>query len=261
MTQLNHDTQTADAWLAAPVPGNEQFPWDSFDSEWYLNHNYGTLRDDDRQILHRLGEFFSKVDRGRLRNGVDVGSGANLYPLLAMLPLCGRVTLRERAKSNCRWLRREITKYSQVWDPYWEELTRWALYQPMQDPRWSVDERAKVEHGSIFDLPKRAYDIGTMFFVAESITERRDEFVRATRRFLGSLKPNAPFAAAFMLKSRGYVVNGVHFPAVAITKDHVQECLNLEGVRRATLAEIKSETPLRDGVGMMLVTGWSRSAK
>jgi len=260
--QLNRGTNTTDVRSADPVPGNEQFPWDSFDSEWYLDHNYGKLRDDDRQILQRLGEFFDGVGRDHhLGHAVDVGTGSNLYPLLAVLPLCGRVTLWERAKTNCAWLRREITKYSEVWDPYWEELTNWPLYRPMQDPRWPVFERTKVKRGSIFDLPRDAYDIGTMFFVAESITERDDEFERATRGFLRSLRPNAPFAAAFMLQSRGYEVNGVHFPAVAITEDHVQECLDFEGVRRATLAEIKTESPLRDGVGMMLVTGWSRRAK
>jgi NNMT/PNMT/TEMT family protein len=256
--QVNQVTNAPDAILADPVPGNEQFPWDSFDSKWYLDHNYRTLRDDDRQILRRLGEFFNKVDRDRLSHAVDVGTGSNLYPLLAVLPLCGRVTLWERAKTNCDWLRREIAKYSEVWDPYWEELSRWPLYQPMQDPRWSVSERTKVERGSVFNLPRDAFDLGTMFFVAESITERAGEFERAMRCFLRSLRPNAPFAAAFMLQSSGYQVNGVHFPAVAITKDHVQECLSLEGARRATLAEIKTETPLRDGVGMMLVTGWSR---
>jgi len=259
--QLNYGTNTTDLRSADPVPGNEQFPWDSFDSEWYLDHNYGTLRDDDRQILQRLGEFFNGVGRDHLGHAVDVGTGSNLYPLLAVLPLCGRVTLWERAKTNCDWLRREIIKYSGVWDPYWEELTNWPLYQSMQDPRWPVSERTRVERGSLFNLPRDAYDIGTMFFVAESITERVDEFERATRCFLRSLRPNAPFAAAFMLQSRGYEVNGVHFPAVAITEDHVQECLSVEGVRRATLAEIKTESPLRDGVGMMLVTGWSRGAR
>lgn len=256
--QLNHDTNNLRSDL---VPGNEQFPWDSFDPEWYRDHNYGTLRDYDRQILRRLGAFFSGVGHDRLSHAVDVGSGSNLYPLLAVLPLCGRVTLWERAKTNCDWLRREITKYSQAWDPFWEELTKWPLYRPMRDPRWSVFERTRVERGSIFNLPREVYDLGTMFFVAESITERADEFERATRCFLRSLRPNAPFAAAFMLKSRGYEVNGVNFPAVAITEDHVQECLNLEGVRRSTLVEIETETPLRDGVGMLLVTGWSRSVR
>lgn len=238
---------------------NEEFPWDSFDSEWYLAHNYGKLRDDDREILERLAEFFSSIGDQGLKRGVDVGTGSNLYPLLALLPLCGHITLRERASTNCQWLRNEIARYSSTWDPYWEQLAKWPLYQPIGDPRWSVHERAHVERGSIFDLPRSTYDIGTMFFVAESITERADEFVRATRSFLRSLQPNAPFAAAFMRESRGYDVAGVHFPAVAITEEHVQKCLDSEGIQKANIETIASATPLRKGVGMMLVTG--RSAR
>jgi hypothetical protein len=94
-----------------------------------------------------------------------------------------------------------------------------------------------------------------MFFVAESITERDDEFRRALRCFLRSLKANAPFAAAFMTNSRGYDVNGVHFPAVAITESDVQKCLHGEGIKAAAVEPIGSANPLREGVGMVLVTG------
>jgi hypothetical protein len=171
---------------------NEDFPWDDFDSEYYLRHNYGKLRDDDPEILGRLAEFFgSLIGHQGLRRGVDVGTGSNLYPVLALLPLCGDITLRERALTNCRWLRNKIVSYSGIWDPYWEELAKRPLYQPIGDPSWSVHERVHVERASIFDLPYSTYDIGTMFFVAESITERDDEFARATCSFLRSLRPNA----------------------------------------------------------------------
>ncbi len=249
MAQPNQDT-------AVLQHSNEEFPWDSFDSEWYLEHNYGKLRDDDHHILERLAAFFGDLGRpNRLWDGIDVGSGTNLYPVLAMLPLCGRITLHERAKTNCRWLNNETAKYSEVWDPYWDVLTERSLYQPIRDPRWAVHERTQVRRGSIFELPRAAYDIGTMFFVAESITERVDEFMRALRCFLRSLRPNAPFAAAFMRNSHGYEVKGVHFPAVAITEDDVQKCLDGEGIKKPIVETIVSEKPLRDGVGMVLVTG------
>ncbi len=248
MAQPNQDT------MVLPQL-NEEFPWDSFDPEWYLNHNYGTLRDDDEKILERLAEFFSGLDQAHLRHGLDVGTGTNLYPVLAMLPLCGRITLHERAKTNCRWLHNETAKYSEVWEPYWEVLAERASYARIGDPRWAVHERTRVNRGSIFDLPKDTYDIGTMFFVAESITTRDDEFTRALRCFLRSLKPNAPFAATFMTNSTGYDVNGVHFPAVAITEDDVRKCLDGEGIRKSTFEKIDSESPLRPEVGMVLVTG------
>jgi hypothetical protein len=248
VAQPKQDTEVLSHW-------NEEFPWDTFDSEWYLRHNYGTLRDDDQDILVRLAEFFSSVRGPRLLHGIDVGTGTNLYPSLAMLPLCSQITMHERAKTNCRWLGRETTAYSGIWQPYWDVLAKWPMYAPIGDPRWAVHERARVRRGSIFDLPRNAYDVGTMFFCAESITERVDEFMRATRCFLRSLKSNAPFAAAFMRNSDGYDVNGVHFPAVAITEDDVQKCLDSEGIRKATVIKIDSANPLRDGVGMVLMTG------
>lgn len=237
--------------------GNDEYPWDDFDSTWYLEHNYARLRDDDSRILQRLAEFFGAIDYPDLLDGIDVGTGANLYPALAMLPLCGRITLRERAASNCEWLEREINKLSPVWDPYWQALAKWPQYEGMARPDWVVTDRARVERGSIFDLGRAIYDVGTMFFVAESITERRDEFERATLRFLRSLKPHSPFAAAFMRESKGYEVAGVRFPAVAITEGDVRRCLKSAGVQKADLVKIDSDTPLRKGIAMMLVTGWT----
>jgi hypothetical protein len=238
---------------------NEEFQWDSFDSDWYLQHNYGTLRDDDRLILERMAEFFAGLDQpARLFDAIDVGTGTNLYPILAMLPLCGRITLHERATTNCQWLQDERVGYSSIWDPYWDVLADRPLYKRISQPRWTLYERTHVSRGSIFDLRPRSYDMGTMFFVAESITTRDDEFSRATQRFLRSLKPNSPFAAAFMRNSDGYEVNGVHFPAVAITEEDVQKCLDGEGIRRAHVEKIDSANPLREGVGMVLVTGRTR---
>jgi hypothetical protein len=80
--------------IAVLPKSNEKFPWDSFDSEWYLQHNYGAgLRDDDKEILERIGTFFTGLGQPRLRHGLDVGTGTNLYPVLAMLPLCHRITV------------------------------------------------------------------------------------------------------------------------------------------------------------------------
>jgi len=257
VTQANQDAEDAGSGPSTQLldRSNDTFPWDSFDSEWYLEHNYGTLEEYDRELLGHVADFFGGIRRTGLGHGIDVGTGTNLYPILAMLPKCGHITLRERSASNYRWLRNEVDKYSPVWDQYWDELAHRPTHKPIGDPRWAVHERTHVERRSIFDLPKDTYDLGTMFFVAESITERRDEFMRATRCFLNSLKLFAPFAAAFMINSSGYEVNGVHFPAVAITEDDVRRCLHGIVARDMNVQKIASGKKLREGVGMVLVTG------
>jgi hypothetical protein len=245
---------------------NADYPWDDFDSADYFRHNYSALRHDDRQILEAIRDFFSKADRyaGAAREpaderpacGLDVGSGTNLYPALAMLPFCAGVTLWEYSARNIEWLRQEIRSYSPSWDKFWERLALAPAYQGVEDPRAALAERATVHQGSVFDLPPAEWDMGTMFFVSESLTSSPDEFVVATHRFIHALRPGAPFAAAFMENSTGYDVGERRFPAVAVTPETVRHCLE-EVSHNLDVQRIDSgNNPLRDGYsGMILVLG------
>ena len=238
--------------------GNAEFSWDDFDSEWYFQHNYQTLRNDDRHIIEMLGDFFPRLRNrpgGVGARGIDVGTGTNLYPTLAMLPFADSVTMYERAASNVRWLNGEVDSYGASWDAFWDVLaTGRPAYERMRDPRSSVKAAADVRRGSIFELPTGQWHLGTMFFVAESITSMESEFRRATQRFITALTRYAPFAAAFMKRSRGYQVGGLRFPAVAIDEDDISRALH--GLTHDVTLNSIDDTTLRDGYeGMILVTG------
>ncbi|WP_239133283.1 SCO2525 family SAM-dependent methyltransferase [Rugosimonospora africana] len=236
---------------------NDSQPWDDFDSRWYLAHNYENLRLDDREIIERVANFFAAS--GEQRCGIDVGSGTNLYPALAMLPSCRQITLVERSRSNVAWLMREIRQFAPSWDPFWGALVNADAdrYKPVE-PREALAARTEVLCGSIFELPRCEWEIGTMFFVAESITAEADEFERATQCFVRSLKPGAPFAAAFMRHSVGYQVNRLHFPAVAVDEGQVGECLDPVAYDVTVTMIPSGANPLRDGYdGMILATGYA----
>lgn len=235
---------------------NSDVNWDSFDSGLYREHNYRTLRDDDQQIIHLVRDFFATTGLADA-HGVDVGAGSNLYPALAMLPFCHRIDLCEFAASNVAWLRREIAGYDASWDRFWAEYAIHPSYARLDDPRHRLATVAHVQQVSIFDLPQHTWDIGTMFFVACSISTDIEEFNRAVTRFVGSLKAGAPFAAAFMLGSQGYHVGNDWFPAVSV--DHETILKSFAGIaRRTTLSDIETGQPLREGYrGMCLVTGWA----
>lgn len=239
---------------------NDDQPWDKFDSVWYMSHNYDTLRYDDRQIIEWMSEFFATAPRrDGSEHGVDVGSGTNLYPALAMLPRCHRITLIERASTNVQWLKAAVEEYADTWDPFWRAMvdTQPDTYGGM-DPRPALESRTDVSQGNIFDMPHQAYDVGTMFFVAESITGSVPEFEKATKRFVSSLRRRAPFAAAFMKNSQGYQVGGYRFPAVSVDDDDVNECLR--SVAYGVEVHVVSDgvNPLRDGYdGMILATGFA----
>ncbi|MCG5220010.1 SCO2525 family SAM-dependent methyltransferase [Streptosporangium sp. KLBMP 9127] len=236
-------------------PKNSDCPWDDFDSHSYYTHNYGVLRDEDRKIIEQVRDFFAGIRDVYNARGLDVGTGPNLYPALAMLPLCKEITLWEHSRANVEWLQNEVRGHSPTWNPFWEVLTEKGRYQSVGDSRQALARRAKVHKGSIFDLPRAEWDVGTMFFVADSITSSKQEFTRAISKFVGALRPGAPFAIAFMENSTGYQAGNQLFPAIRVD----------EGIARRKLepyapdvivSHIDSDGLLRDGYsGMILAHG------
>jgi len=236
---------------------NADADWDRFTPSWYKDHNYSALGDDDRQILECVRDFFASagVRDGR---GLDAGSGSNLYPALSLLPFCQEIVLLDYSAANVAWLQSEINEPNRSWNEFWSLLAKDPAYADVLDYRALLRKTAHVAHGNVLDLPSDEYDIGTMFFVAESMSSEISEFRQAVHSFVGSLRKDAPFAIAFMIGSKGYRVGDQFFPAVEIDGHDVQQCL--EGVAQlASIADIDlRDPPLRHGYkGMSVVTGWA----
>jgi TIR domain/NNMT/PNMT/TEMT family len=248
---------------------NLEVDWDDFAPDAYWRHNYSSLREDDRAIILAVGEYFSGhfEDHPEARGGagLDVGSGSNLYPALGMLPWARTITLTDHSAANVDWLRshlhRAASSYERdtwEWQAFWETFSRFDGYDAGADARALLSERCQVQQVSLFDIEAGQYDIGTMFFVAESMTSYEAEFEDATKHFLDALRPGAPFAAAFMDKSHGYVVWEKSFPAVPeVDSPLVASTLkSLNAVAQVEKIPIPGNDPLRDGYdGMIIAVG------
>jgi hypothetical protein len=237
---------------------NLAYDWNSFDSEDYLRHNYATLRDDDRQILQILRDFFCRQSFDPGVRGVDVGTGTNLYPALAMLPFCRSVSMLEYSEANIGWLRRQVLGYSANWDGFWRVLTEQQVYCGVPEPRDRLRLRADIRKWNILqDDTGERWDVGTMFFVAESITSDWAEFSAALIRFCQLLRPGAPFVVAFMEHSSGYAVGGRRFPALSVDADDIEIQLSSLGNDLAVYRFGIGDAPLRSGYsGMLLAHGY-----
>lgn len=236
---------------------NADAEWDQFEPSSYMKVNYAELGSDDRQILEIARDFFASCDVHDGR-GIDAGCGANLYPALSLLPYCAEVTLFDYSRANVEWMRHEIEHPARNWDSFWELLQKEQAYAEIGDFRSLLSKTVHVEQGNVLDLAPDQYDIGTMFFVAESLTSKKWQFRQAVTRFVRSLHEGAPFAIAFMVGSKGYKVADKWFPAVEIDGHDMQQCL--QGV--ANLVSIHDielrDPPLREGYkGMSLATGWA----
>jgi hypothetical protein len=246
--------------LDVPVHLNEHYDWDAFDPRDYFAHNYASMRSDDAAMLAMVRDWFdAAVPAGSAPlEGIDVGSGANLYPALALLPHCDTITLFEYSKENVDWLEAAVRDLPDAWESFWRLVTPGASAKDYAAVRHRMRKTCTVSQGSIFELEQGRWELGTMFFVAESLTEDRAEFGEALRCFFGALRPGAPFAAAFMENSHGYDVGDVHFPATSIDRSGLCSAISALGlvgdfdVRRVEIMP----APLRAGyTGYLVATG------
>jgi hypothetical protein len=191
---------------------------------------------------------------------VDVGTGPNLIPLFCALPRADRLTVWEYAESNVAWLEAELARDAMrpQWQHFWGVTARayGADYGLAENPMPALRARTTVKRGSIFDIPERRWDAATMFFCAESITGRQDEFEAACAAFARCVKPGGTLAAAFLAHSAGYVVKGSLFPALPLSAESVVSAFAPYAARLKTDAIGIREQPIRSGyTGVVFLTG------
>jgi NNMT/PNMT/TEMT family len=243
--------------------------WNRFSSNDYWRRNYSKFQAEDQEIIRLVSHFLASAfaDRAPAQRAIDVGSGTNIYPALLMLPWTERILLADYSESNVSWLHDQVADDADpwAWRPFWREMRKTKGYSDVDKPRKRLREAcvgkpgyAGIERLSIFDLPEARFDLGTMFFVAESITKDPEVFRTAVECFVGTLKPGAPFAAAFMAGSDGYEVAQTVYPAVPINSDDVMWHLSALGVGEPSVELLRTSHRVRDGYeGMIVATGFA----
>jgi hypothetical protein len=98
-----------------------------------------------------------------------------------------------------------------------------------------------------------------MFFCAESITERQDEFESACAAFARCVKPGGALIAAFLVRSGGYVVADRPFPVLSLSAESIEETFKHHACAVAAERIGIVEREIRSGYsGFIFLTGIAR---
>lgn len=208
--------------------GNSEYDWAAFEPEAYFEHYYADPHPDD-DCLTRLAAttLMRAAPDGDGLNIVDIGTGPSLIPFLCAAPRAATLTSWEFSAANIAWLKEELSrsKTRAQWLHFWTSVR--AAYQGDKelpaDPGPLLRAKCEFAQGSIFDLPERQWDAATMFFCAESITEKRPEFEAACASFAGCVKPGGTLAAAFLVRSSGYTVGERRYPAIDVCAGAIED--------------------------------------
>jgi hypothetical protein len=138
------------------------------------------------------------------------------------MPRAASITAWEYASSNVDWLKAELT--GNAFRPQWRHFWKVAVdaygtgYDLPENPIPALRKKASIQQGSVYELPERQWDAATMFFCAESITEKFSEFETACVRFARCVKPGGSLVAAFLVGSSGYAVAERPFPVLNVSE-------------------------------------------
>jgi hypothetical protein len=241
--------------------GNADYQWAQFDSEAYFQHYYGEPHADDDRVIRCAVEAIKRAQPIDTElDLVDIGTGPNLIPFFCALPRASRLTAWEYAESNVAWLQAELRRDEMR--PQWRHF--WNVTVDAYGPEWRLPHdpipllrrRCTIRQGSIFDLPERTWDAATMFFCAESITERQDEFETACTAFARCVKPGGALIGAFLVRSSGYNVAGRPFPVLALSTEAIESAFGrlASDVKAEMIGIVPRE--IRSGYsGFVLLTG------
>jgi len=210
----------------------------------------------DLAVIEHHCRFYREFPPDSVARSVEFGAGPNLYPLMLAAAVSRHIVAVEPSTASVAYLRRQLADGP---DPSWDEFYRECrTRQPdLPDSLRRALERVEVRRGTAADVEPDAYDLGSMHFVAESVTEDRDEFRALCARFVGSVRPGAPVVAAFMENMGLYALgDGSRWPGYPVDMDRVADAF-ASITEDLVVSRIDADETLPDYgyTGMVLLTG------
>lgn len=214
---------------------NRYDEWQMFDPYEYAMRNYGKeIVVEDIQIINGIIAACAHLGLvpQSLEHIADVGTGSNLYPLMLTVPFLKRdakIDVLEFTQSNREYLQKTAAgtvgpDHATIWDKF-EQLMVEVGGEQYAGSMALAKQKANIQFGDIFNLPKAKYDLVSSYFVAESIVDSHLPFRTAIKSLAQAIKPETGILMiAHMLESEGYFAGvGTNFPAVKLTVNQLAE--------------------------------------
>jgi hypothetical protein len=244
---------------AAPVR-NADVDWDRWPVEDYLAENYRVLHPCDAAVIAHHAAFYRTLRPGSVAGAVEFGAGPNLYPLMLAAAVSRRVDAVEAGAANVAYLRRQLRRGPDAaWGPF-HALCRRLLPAVPATPAGAL-AAVRVVHGDVRAVPGGSYGLGSMHFVAESVTEDRAEFEALCRVFAACVVPGGPLVAAFMENMPTYRIGRAsRWPGCPVDADTVRAVF-APLTEELAVTRIDADPTLPDygDSGMVLMTARTRS--
>ncbi|MFI1659225.1 class I SAM-dependent methyltransferase [Streptomyces sp. NPDC020472] len=237
------------------VRRNRDADWNDWPVADYLAENYRRLHPCDIGVIRHHSAVYRRFAPGGLPRTLELGAGPNLYPLMLAGAASRGVDALEPSAASVRYLRGQLAHgIDDSWRPFY------GLCRSL-DPDLPADcaealRRVRVVRGTADDLAPGTYDLASMNFVAESVTEDFGEFTALCDAFVRAVRPGGTLLAAFMERMPSYRIGaGPVWPACPVDETALRAVFapRATGLRIARLAKDRT-LPEYGDTGVLLLT-------
>lgn len=202
---------------------NRDAAWDAWPVADYLAENYRRLHAADIAVIEHHSAVYRKLPSDGVDRALELGAGPNLYPLMLAAAAARHIDAVDPSAAGLAYLRDQLAHGA---DPAWEPFYACCRTNNPTLPARLANALSRVEvvAGDASGLPESAYGLGSMNFVAESVTEDPAEFAAICRAFVHAVRPGAPLVASFMENMGRYrIADGPMWPGYPVTRDTVHD--------------------------------------
>ncbi|MGW7198819.1 class I SAM-dependent methyltransferase [Streptomyces chryseus] len=238
-----------------PPTRNDDVDWDRWPVQDYLAENYRELHPSDAAVITHHSSFYRRFAPKSAARSVEFGAGPNLYPLMLAAAASRRVDAVEAGASGVAYLRQQLDQGpDDSWQPFYALCRR--LNSALPATLSEALSPVRVVHADVRDLRPGRYEIASMNFVAEGVTEDCAEFRDFCAAFVRSVRPGGQLVAAFMENMPTYRIGPAsQWPGCPVNPDVVRGVFE-PLTRRLTVSRIDADPTLPDygDSGMVLLT-------
>ncbi|MEU6624299.1 class I SAM-dependent methyltransferase [Streptomyces litmocidini] len=237
------------------VRRNRDADWNDWPVADYLAENYRRLHPCDVGVIHHHAAVYRRFAPGALSRTVELGAGPNLYPLMLAAAASRGVDALEPSAASVRYLCGQLAHgVDDSWRPFYALCRSLAPGLPADSAE--ALRRVRVVRGTADDLVPGTYDLASMNFVAESVTEDFGEFTALCDAFVHAVRPGGTLLAAFMERMPSYRIGtGPVWPACPVDEAALRAVFTprTTGLRIVGLAKDRT-LPEYGDTGVLLLT-------
>lgn len=235
---------------------NDDVDWDRWPVADYLAENYREVHASDAAVIAHHSAFYRGLPPGGIARSVEFGAGPNLYPLMLASAACRRIDAVEAGAGNVSYLEDQIChRLDASWLPFHELCRR--LNPEVPATLAGALAPVHIVHADVRALPRGVYELASMHFVAESVTEDFAEFAEFCHTFVRTARPGGYLVAAFMENMPTYRIGPAsRWPGCPVSPATVTEVFTpLTRDLDVTHIDVDPTLPDYGDSGMVLLTG------